>query len=199
LAKRTIPTNSSQAADTTASRKEGIIKDGQSHKAKSNPFGGATAADTASRLEALEIRAKEKKEHAQHPHPQQKNEEDQEQGTGQEQVVTEHVQTEKTDMTNDVVDDAAGVSHGNKETEKRERRDRNPRQKEPRVINSRAAFLGEATAVSSGTSGRNREVSQFHGLCAFTIGWRAGKHVFCTCHCYFIVFISHLVIIPKSF
>lgn len=144
LAKRTIPTeNTSQAV-------EGEVKDSPSHKVKSNPFGEATAADTASRLEALEIKARHKKEVAQ-----------QEELKDKVETSTEQEGGEKggKDNKHDGVEEE--TADGEKVMEKRERRDRNQRRKEPRAMNPRAALLGEAPAASSGPSGRGREVSSW--------------------------------------
>jgi len=143
LAKRTIPTTSSQAADVTTGHEEGIFKDGQSHKAKSNPFGEATAADTASRLEAIEIKGRHSKAQQEEPKDKVASTEGE---TGDKMVDT------NGDHTNE-----ATTADGEKTMEKRERRDRNQRRKEPRAINPRAAFLADAPGASSGPSGRNRE------------------------------------------
>ena len=116
---------------------------------KSNPFGSATAVDTASRFAKVDLREKEAaaaKDEVEKPAEEEKKDATQE---------TEVAETKTTEEANEPTNDI-GASEGEgpgkediKEGEnggekKRERRERKMRQ--PKVVNSRAAMLGEAEA-----------------------------------------------------
>lgn len=112
--------------------------DGSTAQTKSNPFGGATAADTASKLAALDIKKKD--------------------DATEEQPQEESAPAEENNVQNEDVADKE-KSEKNEDDDKNEKRDRNNRRREPKVINSRAAAFGDAPAATSGMSGRSREVS----------------------------------------
>jgi len=146
-------------------------------KPKANPFGGATAVDTASKFAAIDLRENEERDKAQ----KEKEEKEQEEA---EQIVKE-VDDNNNDAENtekaEAADDAAKISYegaddandekpegmdgekkdvdGEKSKEdgkdKRDRREKKLR--EPKVVNSRAALLGEASAPKKEELGQRRD------------------------------------------
>jgi hypothetical protein len=156
-----------------------------SGQSKSNPFGSATAVDTASKLAKIDLREKEQKKEQAEEKVQEtvaKDEEKpavEEKKDAPEKSNAENNAEEANDATNNDEEPAQEKEGGeNKDDEngggekKRERRERKMRQ--PKVVNSRAAMLGEAEAPK-------KEVS-FHILscCCLMV-------IFFNCICNFLI------------
>lgn len=125
-------------------------------KPKSNPFGGATAADTASRLAALDLKAKERSNQVHKTSESSVAKVKPENSVAETEILKETSAAapssieSKTESVENLKD-----NYGTEIEEKLERKDRPEKKKrEPKVINSRAALFGEAPAATSGLSGR---------------------------------------------
>ncbi len=222
LSKRTVPMpeqplpsaaeddiNTKNNATNTANAEEkpSIIP---SSKPKSNPFGSATAVDTAAKLREMEIKEQEAKEKEEQRQKEEEEKEEAKESNGKEKIddeteakdteivdtninsdnkdgndkeTEESNESEKDDNDQELeskeqaykTDDSNEVKSGDetetaaieaadsdkKNSNGKDKRDRGGGRKkpfEPKVINSRAALLGDAPAATSGNSGRRREV-----------------------------------------
>jgi len=165
LSKRTIPVPVSEKKD----ERETVMEAPKPlpPKPKANPFGSATAVDTAKKLAELDLKEQQEREAAklkkqedeqnqeeeavseketeeeveeQSPPEEEQQEEDKQQ-YDEEQVTEGDSTNNQTDLTNSKNDNSDNNNNNNKE--KKDRRER--RRREPKVINTRAAALGEAT------------------------------------------------------
>jgi len=171
LSRRTAPEPAKQPAAPPA---EAVEKSPvRSAAPKSNPFGSAKAVDTASRFAAIELKEKEekeKKEEEKAAAAAKKAEEEAAKAKGQPPVVSRWTRgapvggAPKEEEKEETVEKAAEeTTEGEtkedkgdkKDGEKRERRER--KQIEPKVVNSRAAMLGDAAAPKKEELGDRRD------------------------------------------
>ena len=153
LAKRSIPLDRPAVETGASSPSKPKVS-----KPKSNPFGAATAVDTASKLNSLEEKEKVKESEASEP-----SESTQEPEPVTPQVSKDDEPKETPTPTDETTQEAPKEEDPALKEDKRDRRSR--RLREPKVINSRAAAFGEAPdVVAAELKGRDVRICGFCGF-----------------------------------
>ena len=135
-------------------------------KPKSNPFGSATAVDTASKLSALEEKAQKAKEEEQKEAPQESEAAPVDSPEASTTPAPEASKEEDVPTTEESTEPTNEEAKEDAEAPKEDKRDRRSRRlREPKVINSRAAAFGEAPDVVAAEL-KGRDVRTFDS-CGF--------------------------------